>query len=103
MRWVGAKSRTMYFQAKPSQPIPSQQTSAGAPWPVTDQWILVPSRPCAYPSLVSDESDSDMAAKGSAENAPGSIQCRSARKPRQITTGPAAATVHLRDGARTLI
>src|SRR4051812_31578464 len=50
MRWRGAKSRTRYFQANPSHPMPSQQTSAGTPLPTADQKIRVPSRPSPNPS-----------------------------------------------------
>src|SRR3954471_5071258 len=53
MRWRAAKSRTTYFQANPSHPMPSQQTSEGEPSPTTLQWIGVPSAPSAKPSAAS--------------------------------------------------
>src|SRR3954469_12869707 len=49
MRCRAAKSRTRYFQANPSQPIPSQQTSAGPPWPTAVQKMRVPSAAVANP------------------------------------------------------
>src|SRR5258708_14610900 len=51
MRWAGAKSRTRYFQANPSQPMPSQQTRVSpAPPPTSDQKMRVRSAPSAKPS-----------------------------------------------------